>query len=708
MPTVPPPSRDSLVRSYTSRDFASIREELGALITSTRPEVWTDFFQSNLGVSLIDMISLVGDIVTLGQDIAALETFLSTAERYESALRFALSVGYKPSGIRAAEVLVDLQSVPAAVATNGATIAAGQFLNGPNGLRYELLEDQTIPIGASSFQMSVFEGESFEDQFSPGAQPDFEATTTEEGVVEDSWVVYVGSTSNPANIWTEVDSLALQTEASKVYETELTSEGKLKVKFGDDIRGQIPNTTVTIQYRTASGSEGNQAINTISGSLQATVLNTLATVSLNFANTTERASGGEEAETVAELKVNVPAYLRSADRIITIDDYDNFARQVAGVAQAISGPLRTSFAANVVEVNVWSSEDVSFVSESPASGRRSTVPYTRYAQLESARINDLQAFFAPRTLLTVGTVVTQRDVAWADIYLNSVRYRSGFDPDDVHEAITAAVVELFEESGGFIIAIADLYNKIDNVDGVVRFGIERIVFERETPAAATGTIRMEGVSPLGSSVRIGDGVDTKDFEINKGGGLTIPTAIPVDPGTPDNVTVFANELKDAIEANLSIKVTIEFDAGGEMFLFLENRDNGTIGNVTMLAQNGWDGGGGGVNELSGMSGGTDDATTVLTDYRNDQDPDPDPYPVGPSYDPGEPFVSGGGPWDDDGFLPYEELQDLVFPNVVATRNFYNDVFLYNNEILYDSTGGITTPPQVINLRRLVFELQPDT
>lgn len=708
MPTVPPPSRDSLVRSFTSRDFASIREELGSLITSTRPEVWTDFFQSNLGVSLIDMLALVGDIVTLGQDIAALEIFLATAERYESALRFANSVGYKPRAIEAAEVLVDLQTIPASVFANGATIPAGQFLNGPNGLRYELLEDQVIPPGASSFQMSLFEGESFEDQFSAGAVPDFEAITTEENVVQDSWVVYVGSTSDPANIWTEVDSLSLQTEASKVYETELTSDGKLLVRFGDDIRGQIPGATITIQYRTASGDAGNQALNTISGAVNATVLVTLASISLNFANTTERATGGDDAEDVADLKANVPAYLRSADRIITIADYDNYARQVSGVAQAISGPLRTSFTANVVEVNVWGEELVDFTSESPVNGRRSTLPYTRFAVLESARVNDLQAFFAPRTLLTVGTVVTRREVAWADIYLSSVRYQSGFDPDDVHEAITQAVLDVFENSGGFIIAIADLYNAIDNVDGVVRFRIERIVFERETPAPATGTIRMEGVSPLGASVRISDGVDTKDFEVNKGGALTIPTAIPVDPGTPDQTAIFANKLKDAIEANLNMRVTIKFDASGEMFLFLENRSNGTLGNVTMLAQNGWLGGGGGVNELAGMAGGTDTAATLLTDYRNDQDPDPDPYPVGPDYDPGEPFVSGGPAWDDDGFLPYEELQDLVFPNVVAQRNFYNDVFLYNNEILYDSTGGETTPPQVINLRRLVFELQPDS
>ncbi len=705
MPTVPPPSRDSLVRSYTSRDYASIREELGALISTTRPELWTDFFQSTLGLSLIDMLALVGDITTLGQDIAALEIFLATCERYESALRFARSVGYKPRSLQAAEVLIDLQNIPTDVFTYGATIAAGQTILGPNSIPYELLTEHTIPAGAVTFQMVLTEGVSFVDVVNAGAVSDFIATTAQQNVVRETLVVYVGSAANPANIWTEVESLALQTEASKVYETELTSDGELRVKFGDNIRGQVPAADITLQYRTSQGSAGNQGLNTINGSLAATVLTTLSSITLNFANTAERASGGEEREGVADIKVNVPAFLRSADNIVSIEDYDNYAKQVSGVAQAISSPLRTAFAANIVEVNVWGSEQVDFTSESPAAGRRTTLPYNRFAVMESARVNDIQAFFKPRTLLTVATVVTRREVAWADIYLSAVKYQAGFDIDEVHSAITQAVLDLFENSGGFIIAIADVYNAIDSVDGVVRFNIERIVFERSVPTPATGSIYIKQVDAIGSSLVVSDGVTAHTFEINKGTPLVVPAAFAIDPGTPDNITVLANELKDKIETNLSLDVSIEFDAGGEMFLFLQNQDNGLIGNVAIAGQNGWSAG---INTITGMSGGLDDAAVILTDYRADQIPDPDAWPVGPDYNAGEPFVNGGPAWDDDGFLPYTELQDLVFPNIVASRNFYNDVFLYNNEIFYDSTGGTVTPPQVINLRRLVFELQRDS
>ena len=215
MPTVPPVSRDTLVRSFTNRDFEALRLELSNLILATLPDVWTDFFESNLGLSLVDMLALVGDVVTLGQDLAALEVFLSTCARYESAVRFATSVGYRPRAAAPAEVLMDLTTIPADVVTNGATIAKGQTITGNNGLKYELLADQVIPAGATSFQMSLFEGESFEEVFAAATGLDYEVTSDEDGIAEDSWEVWVGATTNPNNLWTRVDSLALESTASK-------------------------------------------------------------------------------------------------------------------------------------------------------------------------------------------------------------------------------------------------------------------------------------------------------------------------------------------------------------------------------------------------------------------------------------------------------------------------------------------------------------
>lgn len=703
MPTVPPASRDTLVRSFTNRDFEALREELSNLILATLPDVWTDFFESNLGLALIDMIALVGDVVTLGQDVAALEVFLSTCERYESAVRAATSVGYRPRAASPAEVLVELTTIPTDVFTNGATIAKGQSITGNNGYKYELLEDQLIPAGSASFQMSLFEGESFEETFAAAPGADYEITSDEEGIAEGSWEVWVGATTNPNNLWTRVDALALETSASKTYELEITTDGKLRVRFGDDVRGAIPTNSITLRYRTCNGKLGNAPVTSIGGNFAGVVLQTLAAVTLNFRNATESATGGSDRESVAELKANVPAYLRSGDRIITLTDYSANALRVPGVAQAIAGPQLTAYAANVVEVNVWGSELVDFVSESPVSGRRTTLPYTRFAQIEAARLNDLHAFFTPRTLVTAQTVFQQREVAWADIYLDAVRYDSRFDAAEVHEQITQAVLDVFEQSGGFLIAISDLFNAVDSIPSVVRFQIERIVFERLTPTPATGTIGLDGISPVGGSIQITDGVATADFEVNNGGGLTIPTAVPVAQG--GDFMEFGANLKAAIEANLDISVEIVVEASGNAYLALTNNENGTLGNVTITSANGWSLAS---NPLTGMAGGSDTAIQTLTDYRRDQDPDPDSWPVGPNYVPGEPFVVAGPSWQDDGFLPYIELTDLYFPNVVATRNFYNDRYLYNNEIKYNSTGGTVVPPQVINLRRLVFELQPDS
>lgn len=700
MPTLPPASRSFFVRSYTNRDFEAIREELSALVQATRPDLWSDIFESNLGATIMEMIALVGDIVTMGQDVAALETFLSTCRRYESALRFAKSVGFHVQTAIPAEVVVDSLSIPQGVTDEGALIAKGTTITA-NGLEYELLEDVVIAAGDTTAQLTLFEGKSYEEVFNAAATPNFEATTERGVVAEGSWVVYVGSVNDPNNIWREVDSLAFEARDAKVYEVRFDTEGRLTLVFGDDVTGAVPNGDITVRYRTTAGAAGNAAVNSIEGSVSAAILTSTGTVNITFRNTTTPAAGGADRPDVAALKRAIPAYLRSSDRIITIQDYDNFARQVSGVAQAISTPLRATWAANVVEVNVWGEEDVTFTSESPVNGRRSSVDYTRFAQLASSRINDIHAVFTPRTLLTVSTVIQPREVAWVDLYLGTIRYDSRFDADTVHEDITRAVVSVFQASGGFKLALSDLYEAVRALPAVTRLLVDRVVFERKTPLAATGSIRMTDVPAEGESITISDGSTSVKFEVDTDATLVDPLAFPVNPGTPNSLTTFTTALKSAIENNLGITVRRELDEDGVVTLVLTNMVLGVVGNVAITTSTNWN------LTVTGMQGGSDDPVASRTDYRRDMNPDPDPYPTG-AYVEGEPFVSGGPAWQDGGIPAYEELQDLVFANIRASRNFYNDQYLYNNEIFYDSVQGLVVPPQVMNLRRLVFELSPET
>ncbi|RKX63114.1 MAG: hypothetical protein DRP42_08015, partial [Tenericutes bacterium] len=417
--------------SYTSRDFESIVEELEAYVLATRPELWSDFFQSNLGVVLIDLVALVGDMLSAGQDMVAMEVFLSTMQRYESALRFATSVGYRPTSAQAAEVVVQAEVLPDAVVQYGAVISAGATLQSAGGKGYELLEDATIPAGSTISRLTLYEGSSHEDNYSNTGEPNQEVTTSESIVAEESWDVFVGDATIPNNEWTEVENVALETSATKVYQVSFTGDGNLKVKFGDGSAGKIPDDLITIKYRTTDGVSGNVPIYSIQGQLQADIIGPSGVVAISYSNSDTPAAGGSDRESLEELRVNIPAFIRSAGVFITLLDYESNVVRVSGVSLAKAVRSIASYSGNVIELNVWSNEGVTFQSEHPALASTTSEDYTRYLQLPLNLVNDVQVFLAPKTPITVLNRIKRADIGWVDVYLSNVIYDARYDSEDV-------------------------------------------------------------------------------------------------------------------------------------------------------------------------------------------------------------------------------------------------------------------------------------
>ncbi len=50
------------------------------------------------------------------------------------------------------------------------------------------------------------------------------------------------------------------------------------------------------------------------------------------------------------------------------------------------------------------------------------------------------------------------------------------------------------------------------------------------------------------------------------------------------------------------------------------------------------------------------------------------------------------------------MQDILVESSSANAHFYDETYLYNDEIYYDSVESPTSTIRAINLRRLVFDL----
>jgi hypothetical protein len=472
MPDVSPPQL-----SYTDRDFATIFDALEGFVQATRPEDFTDFFTSNLGITLMEMLAFVGDLLSYGQDVTAQEVFLATARRLESALRAARSVGYVPRSATAATVVVASGALPANVVSFGAIVPAGNSVQGANGLRYEIVEDVTIIPGSSTTSFTLREGQSFTEAFTPTKQPNQKFTVSRGIVEEASWQVFVGDPDNPLNQWTQVPNVLFETSDTETYQVFFDGQGRLTVIFGNGTAGKVPDATVTINYRTTNGAAGNAGVGTIQGSLQAEVIGTSTTAAIPVKNSSQPATGGQARESVAELRVAIPAFIRTLDKVITIADYEEAVATQAGVALAFADNPIASLNGNVVRVHIWASEQFTFVSTSPGQGFTSAVNYQRYVQAPTARVYTVQQYLRPRTIATVHNVVIRPTVAQVDVDLGQVKYDTLNRTEDVHEAIVEALVELFETSSGFLIRISDIYNVVNRVPGVIGFTIRQITFE---------------------------------------------------------------------------------------------------------------------------------------------------------------------------------------------------------------------------------------
>jgi len=130
--------------------------------------------------------------------------------------------------------------------------------------------------------------------------------------------------------WDEVPTLFGRGSRERVYTIRLDDEGKTKVQFGDGRSGARPTTgreNILADYRKGLGREGN---------LDAGRLTLLTTRPLGVKTVTNLlpSSGGTDPEALADARTNAPLTVLTLGRIVSLDDYADFARAFEGVAKA--------------------------------------------------------------------------------------------------------------------------------------------------------------------------------------------------------------------------------------------------------------------------------------------------------------------------------------------------------------------------------------
>ncbi|GLZ81520.1 putative baseplate assembly protein [Actinorhabdospora filicis] len=131
-------------------------------------------------------------------------------------------------------------------------------------------------------------------------------------------------------LWTEVPSLYGQGPTARVYTTRRRDDATTVVRFGDGVTGaRLPTgrENVRASYRVGIGAAGNVAVDKIALPMSRPlgveeVINPVA------------ALGGTDPEVLGQARANAPTTVLTLDRIVSLRDYEDFARSFAGIGKA--------------------------------------------------------------------------------------------------------------------------------------------------------------------------------------------------------------------------------------------------------------------------------------------------------------------------------------------------------------------------------------
>lgn len=351
---------------YTSRDYFALREELlnrvatrvNANATGRR---WTGEDPADFGVALVEAFSYMGDILNYYIDRIANESYLPTASQRQNIINLAESLGYTPTGYRAATATLEFSnSSENAVTLPEGTQVFGEVTveNSVRQLIFETINSVTVPAAVNDSpsvatvnavhqenialrpENAAVDANDIDGEFlgTSDGRPSQTFTLQENQVVESSIEVYVqnGDTYEP---WTKAVQLTDFGPTDAVFSTSLDADNVITITFGDGISGAIPTIFSGIKavYGAGGGQLGNITQNVITelyripGLNDAQVSETADVVSVT---NTGVGSGGVDPESNDSIRTNAPQVLSTVNRAVSLVDYANLALTVPNVGKA--------------------------------------------------------------------------------------------------------------------------------------------------------------------------------------------------------------------------------------------------------------------------------------------------------------------------------------------------------------------------------------
>ncbi|MDJ0579761.1 putative baseplate assembly protein [Crocosphaera sp.] len=246
-------------------------------------------------------------------------------------------------------------------------------------------------------------------------------------------------------LWQEVPSLYPLKPHDQNYIIRIQDDGTTNVTFGDGKKGsRLPTgvENITATYRQGIGSDGNVGANSLS------ILNNTPPSVGDVINPL-KATGGTDPETLSQIRQNAPSTVRILDRIVSLEDFEDFARSFTGIGKAIATPIWQQ-GREIVHLTI-------------ATDTGETVPET--SRLYSSLVTAIDQAKDPRQPVMIDSYQAIRFNVEAQLTLDPK-----YEPEQVISKVRDALIKTFDfpvRNFGQPVTTAEAIASMQKVEGVI-------------------------------------------------------------------------------------------------------------------------------------------------------------------------------------------------------------------------------------------------
>ncbi|NIM95763.1 MAG: putative baseplate assembly protein [Anaerolineales bacterium] len=254
-------------------------------------------------------------------------------------------------------------------------------------------------------------------------------------------------------LWNEKQTLYGSREKDRIFTTQVGDDGVMKVQFGDGKTGsRLPTGrgNIIASYRQGIGKDGNVKAGSISTLLD-------RPVGLKEVINPAPAVGGSEPESLKKARRNAPNTVRTFDRIVSLRDFEDAAREFSGVSKALA-------------IWEWAEGEMTVYL---------TVAGDKHGIVSDTVLGNLRRYLNSRRDPNRNLVVRSYKPVPLEIK-TAIRLKRGQKDDKVLAACRRTLLKAlsFESLDiGQSIHLSDIFEILQNVNGVLAVDVDRLMFK---------------------------------------------------------------------------------------------------------------------------------------------------------------------------------------------------------------------------------------